>query len=474
LTEVSAGPAVLSGKGTLQNRGNALNVKSSLQAVEARLKQPVNVDSTLQFDRASGKANVAPLEIRSGKVAIRGSAQAETNATPITFRADLRSDGAPVADLLSTAQAFRMAQGVSGTGTMSVNLHLEGRGEALSYSGTVSLPEASIVPSAGAQPVRLQSATVRLNSSEPLTGNMSAGKLTFDQISLSNLASDFRFANGVLRLEPVRAQAFGGNVAGNILLDTRGSSKLTATAKLTALDANQLLTATTAVKELSGKLSADADLNIAPPPGQNVARGLNGTVRLLLTDGKLSGIHLLDQLGQVARFTGATGTSSRGFTSISKLAGTLRIDSGVARTDDLQLDFDGGTLTATGTTDLATETLDLNVAALLNKGISEQVGGTRIAGYLTTALANPKGELMIPAKVTGTFAKPRFMPDPARLAKMRFGSVSGAAATAQGLLDQFTKPKQGQTGGKESLGEQAKPFVDLFNSLGKKKETSPK
>jgi AsmA protein len=470
LDGVSAGPVALSGDGTIRSRGNEATVKSSLTASKDRLARPLRIESTVQYNRASGQMTIAPLEIRADQLAVRGTAAVETGTSPIVYRADLQSDKAPVAELLSVANAFQFGQGVSGTGTLSLQLHVQGKGDTLAYNGRVTAPDVSIVPSPGSKPVHLNSADIQLTSSEPIGGRISAGQLSFDQITLTDVASQFRFAGSVLHLDSARARTFGGDLAGNLSVDARGrTSKIAANVKLAGVDAAQALAATTAVRVLSGKLSGDADLELAPQPGENPARGLNGVVRVLLTEGKISGIHLLDQLAQVAKFVGDTQTRSKTYTAISKLTGTMRIQAGVARTDDLQMDFDGGTLTATGTTDLADQKLDLSVAALLSKDVSQRVGGNKVGGYMTTVMASPQGELMIPAKVTGTFSQPRFLPDPARLAKMRFGSVGKAAATAQGILDQFTKPKSGQEGEKAAPADKAKPFTDLLNSLKKQK-----
>lgn len=472
LTEVSMGPAVVSGEGTVTGRGNAITVKSSLKAAQADVKSPVEIESTVQYDRVSGKANVTPLAIRLEGLTMQGAAELETNATPAAYRVNLRSGGAPVADLLKAAHAFGAAQGVSGTGTASIDLRVHGKGDALGYTGTLSSPEASIVPSAGAKPVLVQSAELRLTSSEPPAGHFSAAKLVVAQTTLADVSSDLKFANGILLLEPLRARAFGGEVAGNVSVDTRGAASKTALhAKLSGVDASQLLASATAVKTLSGKVAGDVDLDLAPQPDANVARGLSGTVRLLLTDGRIAGVRLLEQLGQIARFAGDAKTGGGDFTSFSKLAGTIRIDSGVAKTDDLQLAFDGGTLNAAGVANLADETLNLDVTALLTKEMSQSVGGSKVGGYMTTAMATGKGELMIPCKVSGTFSNPRFVPDPARLAKMKLGSAGAAVSTVQSVLDQFGKSKSGEPGTerKETLGEKAKPFTDLLNSLGKKK-----
>ena len=90
---------------------------------------------------------------------------------------------------------------------------------------------------------------------------------------------------------------------------------------------------------------------------------------------------------------------------------------GLASTDNLRLQIDGGTLARAGTINLVTQALDLRVTGVLDRAMSQKVGGTQIGGFRTTALANSKGELVIPALVTGTFAQPRFMPDAGRFGR---------------------------------------------------------
>ena len=56
---------------------------------------------------------------------------------------------------------------------------------------------------------------------------------------------------------------------------------------------------------------------------------------------------------------------------------------------------------AQGAANLADQTLNMHVMAVLSKEFSQRVGGTNVGGYLQTALANKNGELVIPVIVTG-------------------------------------------------------------------------
>jgi uncharacterized protein involved in outer membrane biogenesis len=474
LTEVSAGPALLSGGGPLSSRGKLITGQGTIKAAEPRLKRPVEIRYELQYDRESGKAAVAPVTATLGALKMNGRADVDTAASPMSFRAALRSENAPLPDLLSVANAFGAAEGVSGTGTVSLDLRVDSKGSAVDYAGTVTSGAASLSTSPSKKPVRVEQATVKLNAANPPAGTIEAGKLSSDPFVLTNVKSNFRLENGILHLEPFSAGIFGGQVDGGLAVNTRSPQTSVATkAKLTQVDAGQLLAATSSVRNVSGRLSGAADLNLNAHPSQDPVRGLNGDVQLLLTNGRVQGVQILNEMAALGKFIGMK-THPEQFTNISKLAGTLHVQNGVAQTNDFKMDFDGGSMAATGTAGLADQNLNLRVTTVLGRETSQSAGGSQVGGLMSTVLANSKGELVIPAIVTGTFAKPHFAPDLERVAKMKLAGLVptsdnplAAAANVQGLVGALSgKTKQGDAT-KPSATDKAKPYVDLLNSITK-------
>ena len=59
----------------------------------------------------------------------------------------------------------------------------------------------------------------------------------------------------------------------------------------------------------------------------------------------------------------------------------------------------------------AADVLNLRAMAVFSKAFSDKVGGTKVGGYLTTVLSNDKGEIVIPAIISGEIAKPKFSAD---------------------------------------------------------------
>ena len=111
-------------------------------------------------------------------------------------------------------------------------------------------------------------------------------------------------------------------------------------------------------------------------------------------------------------------------------------------------------IAADGVADLAQQKLNLHLTAVLSQPFSQTVGGTNIGGFLNTALANNKGELVIPVLVTGTFQEPMFAPDLQKVAQMKLQNLvpglDNPAGLTNGILGQILRGKPGP-------GEQQQP-----------------
>jgi uncharacterized protein involved in outer membrane biogenesis len=313
-------------------------------------------------------------------------------------------------------------------------------------------------------------------------GTLTVGTLVYDQIALADLRATCKLDNGVIRLDPLTAKGFGGQQTGSISIDTRQpQTAFDVKAKLVNVDANQLLSATTPVKRLFfGSLNGDINVQLRPSPRQDFARALNGTVQMQVTNGKLAGVQLLNEMVGLAKILGFAKRNET-YTNILKLAGTLRIQDGLANTDDLRLDFDGGSLTGAGSLGLADQQLKMRLTTVLAKELSQGAGASKVAGLMSTVLANSRGELVVPALVSGTFDKPRFQPDPERIAKMRLEGLlptrdnpGGTASKVQGILGALTGAKtENQPAKTAEPGAQAAPkkgIFDIIDSIRKKPE----
>jgi len=119
------------------------------------------------------------------------------------------------------------------------------------------------------------------------------------------------------------------------------------------------------------------------------------------------------------------------------------------------------------------------VIAVLSKEFSEEVGGAGVGGYLTTALANKNGELVVPLVVTGTFEKPRFAPDLKKIAEMKLENLAPTLSNPGELTSVLgaifgKKGKEGKQQEPAAEGEGSKasqdPLGGILETLGGKKQ----
>jgi uncharacterized protein involved in outer membrane biogenesis len=339
----------------------------------------------------------------------------------------------------------------------------------------------SLVPSANAgpapsQPSLLQSATG--------SGTIAVGSILYQQTELTNVHANVQLNHGVIQLNPLTSQLYGGQENGSITIDTRPNpTSYAVNAKLTGVDANKLLSSLSTVKDtLYGTLAASPNVTFSTPPSGDIVQTLNGTLGLNLTNGKLTRIDLVNELGKIGKFSGG---GAKGYTAISPMTGTFNLRNGIAQTNDLKAAMDVGTLAGTGTINLVNQDLNMHVTAVLNKGFSQSVGGSRVGGYLNTALANKNGELVLPVIVTGNMSHPVVAPDVEQIAKMKLNNLlptAGGLLSGKGGNDLGSvvggllagRQKQGQQSGQpaQQQNQQSNPLNDALNGLlgGKKKK----
>jgi AsmA protein len=326
------------------------------------------------------------------------------------------------------------------------------------------------------------------------TGTLSIGSIQYDNLLMTNAKSNVTMDHGLITMKPVTADLYGGKENGNIVLDMRGAQPVyEVNLKTEHVDANKLLSSVSSVKEtLYGLLTSNVNAQFSSSSADAIARSLNGNLAINLANGKLMNVDLLHELASVGQFVGAL-PAAKDFTNIVQLSGTFDVQNGVAHTADLKGSMDFGTMAGTGSINLAEQSLNLRVTAVLNKELSQQVGGNQIGGYLNTALANNQGELVLPVTVTGTFQHPKVAPDFQQMAQLKLqnilpssknlggllGNKNGQQGGVQGVLDQIGGKNQQQQPSNEGANkpqeqQQKNPVGDVLNQvLGKKKKPEP-
>jgi len=319
------------------------------------------------------------------------------------------------------------------------------------------------------------------------SGTIDAKTIRAEGFVLNNTHAQCKLDKGVVTLAPLTTDIFGGKENGSATLDLRPANTLCAVnAKFTGVDTNALLSAvSTAKNTLYGSLAADTNLHFALVSSDQLPRTLNGTMSFNVTNGELKNVNILNEVSKVGKFLGSAPGQGGNSTKLDKLGGTLNIVNGVASTNNLTAVMPAGSLAANGTMDLSSQALNLHMTAALASGASQAVGGTKVGGFLNTALANNQGELVIPVIVGGTMAHPSFAPDAEALAKMKLNNLlptvsdpnklasgllsgGGASGIANNLFGGKAPNQQGKAQQNQPNTQDA--VNSLLNSFGKKKK----
>ena len=275
-----------------------------------------------------------------------------------------------------------------------------------------------------------------------ITGNgtLAANTIKAEDIVLTNVKTNCKLDHGVVALNGLTADIFGGKENGNLTLDLRPKNALCAVnAKFAGVNTNSMLSAISTVKDtLYGSLAATTNLRFALVSAADLPRTLNGTLNFDVTNGQLKHINILDQLSKVGKFLGSVPGQTGTGTDLKQFSGTLNVVNGVATTDNLKAALAAGSLSAAGTMNLVDQGLNMHMSAVMGSGVSQAAGGTKVGGFLNTALANNKGELVIPVIVSGSMSHPVFAPDVQAMAKMKLNhllpSVGDPSKLTQGLM----------------------------------------
>jgi uncharacterized protein involved in outer membrane biogenesis len=407
--------ATLSASGA--NLGELLNVA---MAYGVNALDGAAANGTVSIDmRLTGKLKGSTPWDYSGKGSLRdGSLTVAAFKRPIQIAsADVKfeEDRAVIENLACSLGSSHLKGSLSVRNFTAPDLRFTGD---LDQLNVVELQQLAADSAAGA------GATARTAKKEPPKvtgqGKLSIGKLVYDAFVLNQVKSDVSIDRGVIHLDPLTAELFGGQQTGAITVDTRQEPvSYSIRTRMQQVDANQLLSATTPLRQiLFGRLGVDADLHLAPKPGELFSKSMNGKLQMRLTDGKLSGVSVMNEMARIASLMGYR-RHPEVVTNILRLSGGMNLDHGIASLENLLMEFDGGTLGGSGTVNLVDQSLSMKVTTVLSKAVSDQFAGNKIGGLLTSALQNAKGEIVIPSLVSGTAPKPIFTPDAQQLARMR-------------------------------------------------------
>ncbi len=467
-------------KGTLAAR--------NLQVNRKEWKHPVQITS-LKLAFADDKATFQPFVVQSGDFRANAKLEVTDMSKAPSVNGEIESSGT-VAQLLATASAFGAdVSGVNAAGRIVLQAMFSGptsKPDTITYRASGALDDATVTVAGLASPLQLKHASFHVTPKlidiavdtpelslipasasnekaagkggstgvrQALRGTAKIGKLITPNFTFEQVKTQFSMSQGMLKMDPLEGTLYGGSISAAINSDLRRQPvKVNVATRVSGIDAIQLLSSVTGLKKLlTGKLSADGGFSFDLDPNQPLAKSIIGNLKIELVDGRINGFNLINEFARIGRFLGFS-TKENAFTDFVKLAGSLKIQNGIAESDNLRLEFGGGSLGAAGTLNLLDEQMNMKLVTTLDKDFSKSAGGNQIGGFLTTVLANEKGELILPILASGPMSRPKLVPDAAQIAKMRLQSPAGlgkqvkdiqnAAEGIKGFFDQFRKKKE--------------------------------
>ncbi|HWC15999.1 MAG TPA: AsmA-like C-terminal region-containing protein, partial [Terriglobales bacterium] len=439
------------------------------------IPQPVKVPAiTLALTPTTVKSN--DFTAQSGSTTLNGNL-AMTNYTAPNGMVDatIRTNGANVGELINIAKAYGVSavEGMSGSGSLSLNVRVQGpmkQPDRLVYSGTGALQNATINTPNFTKPLQIKNANLRFAQNSAVLDNLQASlgsSTATGSATVQNFAApqiQFNLNADKLNITELQQITAGNTKKAELdrfsLIPTANAQAKPSGGSISQLAGKGALGVGTIIFDQLVLSNFKSNLTFSGNPAGNLMRTLNGDINFNTGNGKFQGLDLLHELSAIGKFSQAQ--SSKGFTNIVKLGGMINIQNGVANTNNLQAVIDGGTLGAQGMVDLVTEALNMHVNAVLNKDLSQQVGGTGIGGFMNTALANRNGELVIPIIVTGNLNRPMIAPDVQKLAQMKLNNLLPTAGNPGALTSGIT----GILGNKG--GQQGNPVQGLLGALGGK------
>jgi len=461
------------------------NLSASNLVVSGKdIPQPVKVPSiTLALTPDTVKSN--DFTAQSGSTTLNGNFMLSHYTAPTSVvDATIRTNGANVGELINIAKAYGVSavEGMSGSGSLTLNARVQGplkQPDKLVYTGTGALANASINTPNFTKPLLIKNADLKFAQNTATLSNLQASlgsSTATGTATVRNFAApqlQFNLNADKLNITELQ-QITGGNAPAkkaeldrfSLVPTANAQSRKSDTSSISHLAGSGMLSVGSIIFDQLVLSDFKSNLSFSGDPAVNLMRTLNGDVNFNTGNGKFQGIDLLHELSAIGKFSQAQ--PSKGFTNIVKLGGLINIKNGVASTNNLEAVIDGGTLGTQGTFDLVTEALNLHANAVLNKGLSQQVGGTGIGGFMNTALANRNGELVIPILVTGTVNKPIIAPDVEKLAQMKLNNLLPTTGNPGALTSGLSGLLSGK-GGQQGNGVQG-----LLGALsGKQQQQQP-
>ena len=444
---------VLSGHTDIASESGKLSAKGQMDLEKPRLHgidvgYPINMDYDVSDDLPNDLLTINKGAIKLGPTPLSVSGTMNSKPTPAQLNLDLKANNVSIAEIarLAAAAGIAFAPGTTVNGQISADIKAQGAADKPALNGTLAGRDIQVSGKEIAKPVAVKAVNIALSPTEIHSDSFnvtSGGTSAAVQFSVKDYTSNSPQVDATLRAPQ---------------------------AALPDLLAMAKAYGVTSLDKMSGAGNLAVDMHAAGPvqsmSSDQLVKALNGTINVNFNNVRYAGVDISHQLLSMIG-SGQTG-KDQGFTNIQKMTGTILVKSGIAQTNNLQATLDIGNVGATGTANLATQILNMQLTAVLSKAFTQQLGGAAGGNYMSAALANSQGELVIPAIVGGTFQNPKIMPDVQKMAQMK---LKGLMPTADNPLGGASSILGGVTGQKgQQPGQQQNQVNQIMGLFGNKKK----
>jgi AsmA protein len=444
---------VLSGHTDIASESGKLSAKGQMDLEKPRLHgidvgYPINMDYDVSDDLPNDLLTIIKGAIKLGPTPLSVSGTMNSKPTPAQLNLDLKANNVSIAEIarLAAAAGIAFAPGTTVNGQISADIKAQGAADKPALNGTLAGRDIQVSGKEIAKPVAVKAVNIALSPTEIHSDSFnvtSGGTTAAVQFSVKDYTSNSSQVDATLRAPQ---------------------------AALPDLLAMAKAYGVTSLDKMSGAGNLAVDMHAAGPvqsmSSDQLVKALNGTINVNFNNVRYAGVDISHQLLSMIG-SGQTG-KDQGFTNIQKMTGTILVKNGIAQTNNLQATLDIGNVGATGTANLATQILNMQLTAVLSKAFTQQLGGAAGGNYMSAALANSQGELVIPAIVGGTFQNPKIMPDVQKMAQMK---LKGLMPTADNPLGGASSILGGVTGQKgQQPGQQQNQVNQIMGLFGNKKK----
>jgi AsmA protein len=287
-------------------------------------------------------------------------------------------------------------------------------------------------------------------------------RLTLGRAHFSNVAVAAKGADGLVTVEPVFAEAYGGTLKTTGTVDARQGVPVTRTrTEVAHLDVAGLARDVTGKDEFAGIVDYNSSLSARGERMRDLLGTLGGEFSFKLSDGVFPGV----DLAGLARSThsardkkGTVEAPGTGSTRFGSIAGTGTIRDGVVSNKDLEVKAPGLRATGHGAVSLVSRKIDYMVRVKLVP-TSEGQGGKSSEDLIG---------VLVPIHVTGTIDKPHYWVSVKEYVKAVGGVVVDTVGTVLGGVKSVVKgvgsalDRSCCEDGTDSAKPERKKFLGIF------------